>query len=279
MLKIGFVRSRKPYTSYADFWTLVERSGFEIAWADQADLSEKGWLWIWPTMNMEFLGRVLVAGARRAAKVAWWYLERPDANLGPDADPKSAFRAMVGEALDAVDAVWVSDRSLHAVDPRTVFAALGGHPALRLEPDLPKRWDVAFMGQRTPRRVEVIAAMEKRGLAVTPDGYGLERARALASSRLSLVVDRTGGMPVANPIRWALAAAYGLGILQEDHPDPHPLVPGYSVAQAPVAALPQLACELVASGAWKTLGEKAAQVLLVEHPFRVGVERAAEACL
>jgi hypothetical protein len=273
MNEVRFVRSRKPYRSYDDFWKLVELSGFSWAWADLADLASDV-LWVWPTMNMEFLGRV-IATPKRRSQIAWWYLERPDANLADGADVKSAFRASVDQALEIVDAVWVSDRSLAALHPGLTYAVFGSHPGLREAEDLPKTYDVAFMGQRTHRRAVVIADLHASGLAVTPDAHGLERARLLASSRLMLSVDRTGGMALTNPIRYALAAAYGLGILQETHPDPHPLAMGRSIAMAGLGGLASLACELVASGRALELGSEAARLLCQDLTFRKGVLGAA----
>ncbi len=274
-MKIGFVRSRKPYSSYDDFWKLVALSGFDQALADEADLAESGRLWVWPTMNMEFLGRVLVAGRRRKARVAWWYLERPDANLPEGADPRSAWKATVAEAIESVDAVWVSDRELARLAPVAVYATLGSHPGLAEVARLPARYDVAFMGQRTPRRAAVIEAIEARSLSVTPDCYGLERARALASSKIALVVDRTERMRVVAPLRWAVAAAYGLAILQEELPDPWPLESGSSIAMAPLSGIPQAAVELSAGAASIALGRAAWQVLCKDLTFREGVLQAA----
>ena len=274
-MKIGFVRSRKPYVSYDDFWKLVELSRFEWAWADMADLGENDRLWVWPTMNMEFLGRVLSAGRRRRARVAWWYLERPDANIPEGADPRSAFKAAVSEALETVDAVWVSDRSLAILEPRTIHAVLGSHPGLRGVEDLPKRWDIAFFGQRTPRRIGALAALGASGLSITPDSRGLEKDRALASSRISLVIDRTGGLPVVAPLRWAVAAAYGLGILQEELPDAYPMAAGVSIAMAPLGDLPRMACELLATERFLALGQAAHDLLCRDFTFRPAVERAA----
>lgn len=277
IVKVGFVRSRKPYRSYDDFWRLVALSGFDQAWADLADLGESGRLWVWPTMNMEFMGRVLAAGRRRKARVAWWYLERPDANLPEGADPVSAWKAAVAEALEAVDAVWVSDRSLAQLEPLAVYAALGSDPGLAEVARLPARYDIAFMGQRTPRRAAAIAAIEARGLSVTPDCHGLARASALASSKISLVVDRTERMRVVAPLRWAVTAAYGLAILQEELPDPWPLAPGRSIAMAPLSGIPEAAVELAAGTGWSGLGREAWQVLCRDLTFREGVLQAARA--
>jgi len=273
--KIGFVRSRKPYPSYDDFWKLVELSAFEWAWADVADLAESSRLWVWPTMNMEFLGRVLTQGKSRKARVAWWYLERPDANLPEGADAVSAFKAAVDQGLESVDAVWVSDRALARISPNAVLAPFGSHEGLRELPPLEARYDVFFVGQRTPRRRAVIEAIEAKGLSVSPDSSGFERETALASSKISLVVGRTGRMQVVTPLRWALAAAYDLPILQEDLPDPWPLSLGTSIAMAPVAGLPEAAFGLAWSESRWDLARAAHDLLLREITFRVGVERAA----
>lgn len=274
-MKIGFVRSRKPYSSYEDFWKLVGLCGFETAWADEADLAESGRLWVWPTMNMEFLGRILTAGKRRKAKVAWWYLERPDAQIQPIGDPILAFRGAVAEALRSLDAVWVSDRALAKLAPGSRYAAFGSHHGLAEVARLTIRYDIAFFGQRTPRRAAAIAAIEARGLSVTPECSGFDRASALASSKIALVVGRVDGMPVLTPLRWAVAAAYSLAILQEDLPDPWPLVAGVSVRMSPLDAIPLAATELAGGDAWIRFGRAARDALCRETTFKDGVERAA----
>jgi hypothetical protein len=130
------------------------------------------------------------------------------------------------------------------------------------------------MGQRTPRRKAVIEAIEAKGLSVTPESSGFDRQTALASSKISLVVGRTARMQVVTPLRWAVAAAYDLPILQEDLPDPWPLSLGVSIAMAPLAGLPEAAFGLAWSESRWDLARAAHDLLLRDITFRAGVERA-----
>lgn len=279
-MEIVFVRSKKEqgYLSYADFWRLAELSGFRVVPAPEADLQAEV-LYVWPTLNMEFLSRLMtLPRGRRVSKVVWWYLERPDHNPGQmGMAPEALFKEAVTEALRWVDAVWVSDKTLAAIEPRARYAVLGSHEGLAECAPRRIRYDVAHLGQVTPRRHAVLDVLTRKGLTVTPNGWGKERAEALASSRLMLSIDRCDVLRLVAPLRWALAAAYKMPIVQEEVADPYPLESGKSVLQAPLAELASLAVLAIDLPELSEIGHRAHRTLCREWTFRRGVEEAVRA--
>lgn len=274
-----FVRSRIEYASYTDFWRLVELSGYRTVSAWDVDFAWDG-TYIWPVLDAFLMRPSGESAPKRRARFVFWNLERPDAHLpehGPR-DPKEILRAGVTELLQWVDAVWVSDRGLHAMDDRTIYAVLGGHTGLRSRDRLPgdPSIHVLHLGQKTARRREILSRIRERGHRVMSESlWGHDRSFALADSRLLLSIDRVDGLHVAAPLRYALAAAWGLPILSEAVPDLHPLVPGDSIL---MAGYPDLAdaveralsepkrLEEIAHKAYHTYG--------VEWTFRRGVREA-----
>jgi len=269
-----FVRSGYRYRSYTDFWRLVELSGFKVAEKSEVDLNQDV-LYIWPEMGGEFM--MCLQGhpkSARRARTVFWNLERPDARASESMDAAAWWRTGLDEVFDLVDAVWVSDKNILAMDPRSTFVCLGGHPGLQESASgAGQVYDVAHLGQRTPRREAVIQELERRGFSVSPNTWGPERARILSTSKLMLGIERLGGAHISMPLRWAVAAAYRLPIVQEEHPAPDPLVAGESVLMAPIDGLADLVeaalkmdLEPVGLAAWKAFCE--------EHTFRGQVEEA-----
>jgi hypothetical protein len=269
-----FVKSGIEYESYTDFWRLVTLAGYRTLKAKEVDLQWDG-TYIWPILDVELLGLMNPASRSRRARIIFWYLERPDAHL-PDpatSDPGQILREGLGELIPWVDAVWVSDRGLHRVDPRTVYAVLGGHPDLRDAEPGPRTTDVLHLGQETPRRKAVLNELRRQGTSLTTGSlWAQKRTQALGSSRLLISIDRMEGLHVASPLRYALAAAWRLPILSEAVPDPHPLVQGESVLMAPYPQLAGAACRVL--GDPELLGrvsELAYRTYCLEWTFRRGV--------
>lgn len=269
-----FVRSTAQYASYTDFWKLAELSGFSVMPAADVSLNRDG-LYIWPTMDMEFIERLSrePRGAR-AARVIFWNLERPDEKPGVDA--RELFQKGMGEILEWADDIWVTDRTLASLDSRTVRAVLGGHEGLReCAPQTPF-FDVAHLGVLTPRRQELVDRLAARGLRISPNAWGDERARILSSSRLLLGVDRVEGLHVQPPLRWALAAAYSLPIVNEAVQDPHPLEAGKQIIMAPYADLEEVVMEALLEPDTFDIGRRGHERLCEEWTFRYGIEEALE---
>lgn len=275
-----FIKSTKLYPTYGDFWRLVELSGFKTAGAREADF-QKAQVYIWPTLDHEFMETMdAFPKKERQAKVVFWNLERPDGSYRGRMDIQELFWKGTGELLSWADAVWVSDKGLAGLDDRNVFAVLGGHPGLRLQPETPATQDVVHLGQRTPRRQAIFKKMREDGLSIAEPSWGDEREKALASCRLLLSIDRVHGIHFTSPLRYVLAAAYGLPILSEEIEDPYPLVVGKTVMMSPYdslanAAQASLRMPLMGS-VLPDIGEACRKLLCEEWTFRKGVTEALE---
>lgn len=269
-----FVRSSRRYEAYTDFWRLVELSGFPIIGKSEIDFDSES-LYIWAEMDGDFMMPVhqRPKGSRRARTV-FWSLEPPDRKASEDMDARAWWEAGLTQTLQFVDDAWVSDKGILAMDQRATWACFGGHPDLRESvPDSGLSYDVAHIGQRTPRRECVIGELERRGISVSPSPWGPERARILSSSKVLLDVQRLEGIPLVTPIRWVTGAAYRLPIIREELPDPAPLVPGESILLAPLDKLADCVEEALQKDL-SSIGNRAWKVFCEEHTFRSGVEEA-----
>lgn len=270
-----FIRSNTTYESYTDFWSLVELSGFPIVPSQAADLLS-GETYIWPTMDWETIERLSKEPCgKRGARVIWWYLERPDAHRR-GMTPEALFETTISEVLGTwVDEVWVSERSINRLDSRTRHVVLGGHPGLRhSKPALPNRYDVAHLGQISPRRAWILTELKRLGLSVSPSVWGPDRDEILESSTSLINIDRVEGMHLSAPLRFVLAAAHRIPILTEKIEDPHPLVAGEGFLESPYASLPAFIAECLRGKDLRPFGENAYRMLCIEHTFEKGVRGA-----
>jgi hypothetical protein len=222
MLEPTFVKTRYRYDSYTDFWKLVELSGFPTCYVDQIDLEKEG-LFITSPINGELrphmdYRRSILKGPQKP-KIVWWNLERPDSNGVPLSSGKYAKEN--DEIFRYVDAIWVSDRYLQTLDSRTTFAVLGSHVGLAESVQQPKTYDFAVMSYINPRRETILSQL--RDFRSAPNAWGVERAHILAGTPIMLNIHQTDA-PICEPLRFALAAAYGMTLVSETCADPWPLV-------------------------------------------------------
>lgn len=275
-MQLSFVRTKHDYDAYTDFWKLVNLSGFQTTTTAQADLRQRG-LYICPNLDHDLLGWATAAPkGRRGAKVVFWDLERPDAHLREGMDPVSLYRAATDEILEWADAIWVSDMGLRKLDLRRTFAVLGGHEGLMERRPATILHDILHLGQRTPRRISVLDALRLKSFRIVEPTWGTSRLEALASSRVLLGIDRIGHLKVGAPLRWVVAAAYGLPIITEAVADPYPLTPGQDIVMAPYDRLADTVIETLSlePSALAWIGQLAWATYCRVWTFRYGVEDA-----
>ncbi len=234
MKSIVFVRSTREYSSYADFWRLVELSGFPIIDKSQIHFNSDR-LYVWAEMDVDFMIPVSDHPKEtRQARTAFWHIEPVDRRASETIDATAWWKASLDQTLSLVDDVWVSDMGIFHMDPRSRWVCFGGHPGLRENvANQGPRYDVAHIGQVTPRREKMITELVRRGISVSPAPQGESRISILSSSKLMLDIQRLEGIPLVTPIRWVTAAAYKLPLVREELPDPSPLVNGESIIMAP----------------------------------------------
>lgn len=262
-----FARTRVEYDSYSDFWRLVELSAFPTCYVDEIQLDAPV-TYITTPINGSFRphirNEIVRVGENRRAKLVWWGLERPDAG---GARPWSS---EVSDMLLYADEVWVSDAYFGALDPRARFVPLGSHSGLGGPRSTAVRYDVTFQGYMVPRRQSVENACIGLGLSIGPSGWGVERDAVLRATRVMLNMHQHDSpLPIAEPLRIALAAAYRMTFVSEHLADPYPLVAGLDYID-----VPELAHLAAAVSRAPVLGERLYERLCVEHTFRRGVMEA-----
>jgi hypothetical protein len=91
-----------------------------------------------------------------------------------------------------------------------------------------------------------------------------------------IAVDRVEGLHFSASLRWIIAAACRLPVLQEELADPYPLAKGKSILMAPYEDLVDTARRLIDLGQvdLAAIGEAAYEEYCLKWTFRRGVEEA-----
>lgn len=228
MKKIIFVKVRNDkneiYSSYCDYWQLVNLSGFETCELDEVEPQSDN-TYIFSPNN----GNVIACVSRpHSAKYILWQLERP--NHVENYCPKE------------FDETWVSDRSLTELGGK--YVTMGGHPKLGREVlEFPDRtdYDYAPISYIYGKREHQVNQLIKEGARIAPMAFSKEEKDAiLKNSRYGLALHQDE-LPVIEPLRYTLFACYGLPIVAEKSKDFYP----YKVIQYPN----------ITSGSYKEMAE------------------------
>jgi hypothetical protein len=268
-----FIRPAHEYDSYRDFWNLVELSGFPQCKIKYANLDEDETFIIVPfggePKDHIRYRRNILSGPKRA-RIVWWDLERPDAE-GQEFS-KEYVRGYFDEFFNYVDEIWVSDRHFCELDPRTKFVVLGGHPKMGTPVHDCPEYDVVHLSYMNYRRICIFEGIKELKIAPTKI-WGNEKDHALRSSRAMVNIHQTPA-PIMEPLRFALAASYGLPLLSETCADPWPLVEGQEILMAPYEELSDAIHEWLKRPDLDVLGDALRRKLVEEWSFRKGVEAA-----
>lgn len=230
-----FAKTRYEYSSYSDFWRLVELSNFKTCYVDQMDLESEE-VYVSTPVNGEtrphiFNRRSILKEAQKA-RIIIWQLERP---ISPSGSIDDQIVHMTNEFYKFSDAVWISDRFIASKDSRLTYLEMGSHPDLASGAPHPSQHDIAHVSCSVPRRDGILRRLPP-DVRIAPNAWGAERDNILRQSRAMLNIHQDDTQ-VIEPLRIALAAAYKLPYLTERCYDLHPLVPGETCLEAPYHAL------------------------------------------
>lgn len=263
--QIVFAKTRHHYDSYIDFWRFVEACNFDIQYVDEIDVMDDKRVYIFTPFNGEVMAR-LPAWRMRRAKIVWWNLERWE-----DETRETSMQSM----SPSVDAVWTSDRTVAARDSRCTFVLLAGHPNFGMRV-LERRYDVCHLAYLYGRRKETIDAIRERGASIAPEAWGrAQQDHTVGRSHLMLNMHQYEGMDVVAPIRFAVAASYGIPIISEPFADraSDPLV----LAQAPRFMLTNIVIDALADkDRLRIHGAKLFERMCVDTTFEAQVRYAVE---
>lgn len=222
MPDVTFAQTRHTYDSYTDYWRLVELSGFPIVYVDEMNLQDPLATYIVSPMNGEFEAHLDWSKGKNCV-IYHWNLERP----GGSGDLKqyiSSNKRHIEEGK--VDAVVVSDKQL-AKDTGFHYVPLGGHEDLGTPGTGAKPFDFIHLMCYSYRRAStglfnyITPHTTFNGFRIAPNGWGEKRHNALQASRFMLNIHQDDSKYI-EPLRFVLAACYGLPIITEEVTDPYP---------------------------------------------------------
>lgn len=200
MPDIIFARPRTPYDSYQDFYRLVELSGFPLIYTDEID-AESDHTYIYSPANGDTRGGWPDAKARIIHYQLEWETH-PNDQAPPD---------------PGVAEKWTMD-AWHARRIGARYVPIGSHPDLVNEPlngPCETRYEVALMAYLSGRRQWLVAELERKGLRLAPNGWGMERHQTLRHTKAMLHVHQHDAIPGVAALRLAVAAAYRLPVITE----------------------------------------------------------------
>lgn len=182
MTNVIFARPRWDYASYADFYRLIELSGYPLIFFDDIDPSSDN-TYIMTILNGENMGGWVEPRARIILWDIEWRLDNP-------------------AAIPGVAEVWASDR-WYAEQIGARYIPFGSHHDLA-SPERQRNgnfdYDVATLAYAgPPRRSTAYSAMRERGLKLSPNGWGNEREHILQHSRAMCHVHQIEGVNTVAP--------------------------------------------------------------------------------
>lgn len=208
MTDILFAQTRYHYMQYDDFWRIVSLSGFSIVYLDEVDWGKNQTV-IFTPKNGE-----LNLPPDKRAHVTWWNLERSKAT-DPVVDMSNP------TVPPGVDEVWASDRAMaQATGARYVF--LGGVLNFAdIDVNHRDEFQIVTLMYWSHRRQQIQHDLFSRFSVADRAGscWGDARHYALNHSQL-MVSAHQDDYPWSEPIKWAVAAMYGLPLLSETCADP-----------------------------------------------------------
>jgi hypothetical protein len=210
---IFFARPRHTYTSYADYYHLIELSGFPLIYVDEIEMDSDN-VYIFSTPEAQWWKAF---AAPRRARLIYWDLEHY-----PDVE----FFDTNGVEVWATDPAYANQKNVR-------FVLMGSHSGLALSGDEHPRpsqfeYDAILLAYMTYRRQVIEGGLKERGLRVAPNQnlHGMERDAILKQTRAMIHVHQRDDYQALAPQRFALAAAYRLPLITETLPEHAPF--GYS---------------------------------------------------
>jgi len=275
-MNIVFAHPRYVYQSYVDYRRLAELSGFESCFVDQIDFQREAFYIVTP-INGEFRPHVQNHPGPRKCRIAWWNLERPDSGPGvPAALVGSEVANVTGDLLQFVDYVWCSDWYMCDMDQRQVYVVCGSHSGLA---EGPRRtmwdWDLCHLSYMSGRRQSVMAGLQDARLTIAGSAWGPERDAVLRGSKAHVYIHQTPA-PIGAPLRFALAAAYGIPVIAEKMENAFPLRPGKDYYEIQYSSAVNQVLTALDGLHLQDLGKELHTRLCVEFSFRKCVEKGVE---
>lgn len=205
-----FVKTRHHYGSYDDYWKLVEFSQFPTCFTEDIEWNSTN-TYICTYFNFPNVNGKLEPFPEHTCRMIFWDIER----WSDDRPVDTRF-----------DEQWISDRWYHERMPGSKFVILGTDgldDSLAIE----KEYDFSTRSYMNGRRDYIVAEFKNLGSTFAPNTME-DKHLELLQSRAMLCMHQDD-LPMTEPLRYALAASYGLPILAEASADFFPFIAGASL--------------------------------------------------
>lgn len=255
MGEVIFARTRHTYDSYTDFWRLVELSGYPTCHADEID-PDSDHTYIITPVNGEWQE----GWQQPRARIILWDMEWRES----------------APQIPGVAEIWASD-AWYARQIGGRYVLLGSHPGLVMDAPAVRelRYDLALMACADPwRRNHLITNLIRAGVTLAPNAWGAQRHQNLISSRAMIHIHQHDAFATVAPLRWALAAAYGLPMIAESVADRGAFAECHFLTSEYANLVPFTCKTLREFHGLQAAGAALKQFLCEEHPFRREVEAA-----
>lgn len=212
MANVYFVRMPEMrdgiYPGYVDYFRLAELSGYPVIYLEDMQ-PESDNTYILTPLN----GNWMAGWQNPKARIIWHDLEWRVKDSGYQ------WTAAELATPPGVSEVWASDK-WYANVIGAKYVPLGSHPGLVEREPAGAAHDVAFMAYMGPgRRNHIAALLEAEGLTVAPSVWNPERDALLKTSACMVHVHQWDNVSTVAPLRFAIAAAYGLPLISEQVQD------------------------------------------------------------
>lgn len=192
------------YDGYRDFFRLAELSGYPVIWFEDVDVESDN-TYILSPLNGTWNPGWQNPKARIILFDLEWRLDTGGHDWG-----KSMLVTPPGVAE-----VWASDE-WYAKVIGAKFIPLGSHPGL-VEDNNPAEphFDITLQCYMSGRRTYIADRMMEQGLTIAPSKWNPDRDALLKSTTAMLHIHQWDAVKTIAPLRFAIAAAYGLPLISE----------------------------------------------------------------
>lgn len=237
----SFAVPRYRYQSYTDYYKLIELSGFPCCFIDEMNL-QKDISYIISPINGEFRPFVDSNRKNKRAKLIWYFLERPIEVTWEINDISVRGIEALDLLPDYIDEIWVADLHLYSALPisRRNFVPVGSDPGLGFSAGIdrhPEHWkyDYIHLSYPSSRRAELYSKLASK-FKEAPNAWPPTREFILAETALMLNIHQDH-LLMAEPLRFAVAAANKMPILSEEITNPYPLEKQWDYLSVPISEI------------------------------------------
>ena len=273
MSEVIFAKTRYDYGSYIDFYSLPELCGFPIVYVDEMDLSNPDKIYITAPMNGElpYIHKHSEEYRNRKCEVIYWNLERPGGSEGLEGYIASS-KSRVSEGI--VNRDIVSDKYLSSLTGLH-YVPLGGCESRGGMPE-DKIYDVMYLSAYCNRRSFMFRVPgechnELFGSKVATNQRAEDplRGRDLLRTKFIFNVHQDEDQFI-EPVRWAVAADYGMPILTETVVDAFPYTEWHDYIQASLDDMGNMLLRAINDpyDVWRVRGKELKEKMSTEFSFR-----------